>query len=254
MTAVDVAGEGPPLVLIHGFPLDRSMWWDFSSLLVGWRCVAPDLRGFGMARVEAADCSITTYATDLVCLMDLMDIDGAVVCGFSLGGYVAFELLRRHQDRVRGLILLNTRAAPDSATGRIGRDTMIKAVQEGGPPAVADEMLSKLFAPGAAGRIPDQVTRVRQMIINKQPAGIIGALSAMRARPDSHPLLSSIGAPTLVVAGADDQLIPITETRAMAAKIPRCRLRVIPDSGHLSPIEQPQLTVDVVAGFLAELC
>jgi pimeloyl-ACP methyl ester carboxylesterase len=170
-----------------------------------------------------------------------------------MGGYVAFELLRRHPGRISALILMSTRATPDDADGRAKRDTMIARVRRDGPAFLADEMTPKLLAPMSLQTMPDVVQQVRAMAAAGSPHGIAGALAAMRDRPDSTALLPTITVPTLVLAGRDDQLIPVAAARAMADAIPDAQHAIIPSAGHLPPLEQPVNTGRVVREFLEAL-
>jgi YbgC/YbaW family acyl-CoA thioester hydrolase len=252
-TTVDLAGDGPPVLFVHGFPLDRTMWRPVASGLTGWHRVLPDLRGLGLSEGPEDGYAMSTYADDLAALLDILRIPQAVVCGLSMGGYVAFEVIRRHPARVRALVLSNTRAAPDDAEGRARRDAMIARIRRDGPGFLADEMLPRLVGPDTVRTMPDVVRQVRAMVTGQSTSGLVGALTAMRDRPDSRPLLGSIAIPTLVVHGSDDQMIPLAEARAMAEAIPDAHFAVIPAAGHLAPVEQAVNTGRVIREFLESL-
>ena len=252
-TAVDVQGDGPAVLFIHGFPLDRTMWRHLTAPLTGRRRIAPDLRGLGLSDAPVGGYFIEEYADDMAAVLELLDIDRAVVCGFSMGGYVALEMARRHRHRLRGLILVNTRAAADGAEGKAKRDDMIQLVQRQGSGALVDLMLPKLLAPANLSALPDVVDRVRTMIAGNPPAGVIGALQAMKEREDATAVLDTIDVPTLVIAGREDQLIPNGESRLMADRIPGAHLTLIAGAGHLAPMEQPTATSRVIGEFLAAL-
>jgi len=252
-TTVDISGEGPPVLFVHGFPLDRTMWRPVASALTGWRRILPDLRGLGLSEGPQDGHTMAEYADDLAALMDVLRVPKAVVCGLSMGGYVAFELLRRHPERVRALVLANTRAAPDDADGRAKRDATIARIRRDGPGFLADEMLPKLVGSDTARTMPDVVRQVRAMVSGQPAAGLVGALTAMRDRPDSRPMLGGITLPALVVHGSDDQLIPLAEARAMADAIPDAHFAVIPAAGHLAPLEQAVNTGRVIREFLEAL-
>lgn len=252
-TTVDLSGDGPAVLFVHGFPLDRTMWRPVASALTGWHRILPDLRGLGLSEAPEDGYAMAEYADDLAALLDLLHVPDAVVCGLSMGGYVAFELLRRHPQRVRALVLANTRAAADDATGRAKRDATIARIRRDGPGFLADEMLPKLVGPDTARTQPDVVRQVRTMVTGQSTSGLIGALAAMRDRPDSRPMLGDITIPTLVVHGSDDQLIPLAEARAMADAIPGAHFAVIPAAGHLAPMEQAVNTGRVIREFLESL-
>jgi len=253
VVAADVSGDGPPVLFIHGFPLDRTLWRPVARTLTGWRRIAPDLRGFGLSEAPENGYAMSEYADDLAALLDIVGAERVVVCGLSMGGYVAFELYRRHADRVRALVLANTRAGADSADGRAGRDAMIARIRRDGPAFLADAMLPRLLAPSSLQTEPEVVRRVRAMVSAQRADGLVGALTAMRDRADSTALLPTIAVPTLVVAGSDDQLIPPTDARAMAEAIPNAHFATIPGAGHLAPIEQAVNTARVIREFLEAL-
>jgi pimeloyl-ACP methyl ester carboxylesterase/acyl-CoA thioesterase FadM len=249
----DVGGDGPAVLFVHGFPLDRTLWRPLAAGLTGWRRIAPDLRGMGQSEGPDGAYQLAAYADDLAALLDALHVERAVVCGLSMGGYVVFELLRRHPARISALILMSTRATPDDADGRARRDAMIARVRRDGPAFLADEMTPRLLAPMSLQTMPEVVQQVRAMASGSPPHGIVGALGAMRDRPDSSALLPTITVPALVLAGHDDQLIPASAARAIADAIPGAHHAIIPAAGHLPPLEQPVNTGRVVREFLEAL-
>jgi pimeloyl-ACP methyl ester carboxylesterase len=250
--ALDVQGDGPPVLFVHGFPLDRTMWRQVTALLTGWRRIAPDLRGFGLSDVPGTF-SMPDYADDLAALLDAFHLPQAVVCGLSMGGYVAFELLRRHPQKVRALILANTRAEGDDQQAKQRRDEMIGLVQREGPGALAHLLVPQLLAPANVSAMPQVVEFLLATITSNPAAGLIGALKAMRDRADYRPLLKEIRVPTLVIGGRDDRLVPPDSARRLAREVPGAQLTLIPDAGHLTPLEQPVATSRVIAEFLEAL-
>jgi pimeloyl-ACP methyl ester carboxylesterase len=252
-TTLDLTGDGPAVLFIHGFPLDRTMWRPIAATLTGWQRIAPDLRGLGLSEVPESGYSMASYADDLIALLDQAHVGRAVVCGFSMGGYIAFELLRRYPGRVQALVLANTRAAPDDAEGRSRRNAMIARIRRDGPAFLADEMLPRLLAPATLQTMPDVVRQVRGMIVTHTGTGLVGAIEAMRDRESAEALLPEISVPTLVVHGSDDQLIPLAEARRMAERIPGAHFGVIPGAGHLAPMEQAVNTGRVIREFLEAL-
>jgi pimeloyl-ACP methyl ester carboxylesterase len=250
--ALDVQGDGLPILFIHGFPLDRTTWRQVVATLTGWRRIAPDLRGLGLSDVPDRY-SMAEYADDLAALLEGLKAPPAVVCGLSMGGYVAFEMARRHRDKVRALILVNSRAEPDDEAGKRRRGDLIALVEREGSQALADVLLPQLLAPTNLSAMPHVVQHLRTMIAGNPPRGLIGALEAMRDRPDSRPLLKDIKVPTLVVAGRDDKLIPSSTSRALADAISGSQFTLIPEAGHLTPLEQPIATSRVISEFLESL-
>jgi YbgC/YbaW family acyl-CoA thioester hydrolase len=249
--AVEHRGSGRAVLFIHGFPLDRSIWRHQLDTLTGLRRIAPDLRGTGQSDAPDLGYSMSTYAEDLAALLDSLGEGRVVLCGLSLGGYVAFEFLRRWRERVSGLILMDTRPEPDSAEGRRARDALIGRVREQGAIAAAEAMLPRFFTPQVA---PELIEQVRNIILRIPVPGLVGALSAMRERPDSTPLLETLaGIPTLILVGAEDVITPPAIAQGMAAAIPGARLMEIPGAGHLPCIEQPVPTTRAILKFLQSL-
>jgi len=243
------------ILLIHGFPLDHLLWRHQLSVLSRWQCLAPDLRGAGASHGPDSpdEYSIARYAGDLIQLLDDSQIDQAVVCGLSMGGYIAFELLRQVPKRIRALILCNTKAVADTAEGKRGRDVLAARAQKEGARGVAEELVPKLLARATRERQPDVVREVTEMIERQPVSGIVGALRALRDRPDSTPLLARIRVPVLVVAGDDDQIVPAAGMQEMAGAIAGARFVVIPGGGHLAPLEQPTAVNRILADFLGQI-
>jgi len=168
-----------------------------------------------------------------------------------MGGYVIFEFLRRWRHRVRGLVLMDTRAEADGAEARRARDAAGATAREAGAAAIAESMLPKLLAPGSAERAPEMVERIRRMMTDTPVAGIVGALAAMRDRQDSTDLLPTLGGiPTLIVVGEEDAVTPPDAARRMAGAIPNARLLLVPGAGHLPPVERPSETSAALLEFL----
>jgi YbgC/YbaW family acyl-CoA thioester hydrolase len=244
-------GTGPPVLFIHGFPLDHTIWEHQLDGLTGFHRIAPDLRGMGKSEAPDLGYSMSIYAEDLVGILDAIGISRVVLCGLSLGGYIAFEFLRRWRERVSGLILMDTRPEADSAEGRKAREGLIARVREQGPIAAAEAMLPRFFTAQVS---PQIIERVRTMIMEIPVAGLVGALTAMRERPDSTAMLSGLtGIPTLVMVGAEDMITPPGIAQSMANAIPGARLMEIPGSGHLPCVEQPVPTTRAILKFLQGL-
>ncbi len=249
-TGLDVQGEGHPVLFVHGFPLDRTIWCELIATLNGFRRIAPDLRGLGTSDAPRDGYSMAEYADDLAALLDLLEIDGIVICGLSMGGYVAFEFLKRHPKRVRGLILVNTRADQDNQEAKRGRDEMISSVRSDGTGVLEGLLVHRLLARDSLDTMPHLGERLAKMIRRHTSVGVIGALEAMKARGDSSELLPQIKVPTLVIAGKEDNLISLDSSEALARAIPGAQFTVIAETGHLTPIEQPIVTGRVIREFL----
>ena len=244
------ARTDPAILFVHGFPLDNSLW-RHTRILSGHRIVAPDLAGFGARPFhQRRSFSIARHPDDLMERLNALGIASAVVCGLSMGGYVAFEIYRRYPDRVSALVLVSTRAEPDSADGRTVREEMIELVEGRGVNAVADRMQTRLVGPDAS---PTVVTETRDMILRASPLGMVAALEAMRDRVDSRPMLGHIRVPTMVVAGSADLLIPVDASRDIAARVASASLEIVAGVGHLVPIENPGAFMGARNRFLTGL-
>jgi pimeloyl-ACP methyl ester carboxylesterase len=191
------------------------------------------------------------FAADVIDLLDTLHIEDAVIGGLSLGGYVAFAVLRHAPAYARGLILADTRPQADAPAALDGRKKMLALVSSEGPDAIAAEMLPKLLGDTTRRERPTVVERVTTMIRENTSAGIAGALTAMMNRPDSTPLLSAIRCPTLVVVGSEDTLTPPAVSEEMARAIPGAQLSIIERAGHLPNVERSDAFTETVAAFLA---
>jgi 3-oxoadipate enol-lactonase len=245
-------GLGSPVLLVHGFPLDHRMWASqIDALATRHRVIAVDLRGFGETYGAAGTTTMDRFADDLRLVLDQLRVDEPVAfCGLSMGGYVAFEFWRRHSVRVRSLVLLDTRAVADTEDAARNRRLQADRILATGTDDLADQMLPKLLAPASLMGQPQTVGRIREMIQKAQPAGVAAALRGMAERPDSTGILSTIHVPTLCVVGEHDAISPAEEMRGMAAQIPNAEFALIPDSGHMSTMENPGAVNDVLLTFL----
>jgi len=238
------------LVLIHAFPLNAKMWEGQLSLSEGgWRVIAPHLRGFHRTPYTPVQ-SMDDYAADLIDLLDSLHVEDAVIGGLSLGGYVAFALLRHAPHYFKGLILADTRAEADTPEGREGRKKTIALARESGPGAVVDQMIPKLVAPDTATKNPSVVERIRELALENDANAIAGAATAMMNRKDSMDLLAGVRFPALVIVGEHDALTPPELSERMKGGLPGAILQTIRGAGHLSNLEQPEAFNRVVADFL----
>lgn len=241
-----------PVLWIHGYPLNSLLWeFQVSELADIARQITPDLRGHGRTGPTAPPYDMALFADDCVRLLDHLVLEEPVVIGgLSMGGYVALELCRRHPDRVAGLILASTRAGADSEDGKAGRDQAAATAKDQGVAAIVEGMLPKLLAPATAAEQPELVEYVRDMMMETSVDGVVGALAAMRDRVDSTGDLAGFDVPALVLHGAEDQLIPVSEAELLAASLPQSDLVVIPGAGHLPNLEQPDIFNAAVRLFL----
>lgn len=247
-------GTGLPIVFLHAFPLNRTMWAQQEVALSSqFRVVSIDLRGHGESDAPLWHYSLDQAADDVRSLLDYLSIRQAVFVGLSMGGYILFAFYRKYADRVKGLVLADTRAQADTAEGKEGRFQMAQTAYKHGPPAVADIMVPKLLDPATIQMKPELVQRVRRMIEGNQVSGIAGDLMAMAERPDSVPLLKQITCPTQIIVGELDLPTPPADATLMADQIPGACLSIIPGAAHLSNLEQPDIFTQIVKSFASEL-
>jgi len=240
------------LVLLHAFPLNARMWEGQLALAgSGWRVIAPQFRGFDAAAGEPPASSVDDYAGDVIDLLDALHVKQAVVGGLSMGGYVAFALLRLAARYVQGLVLADTRSQADTPEGMAGRRRLLQLLDDKGPSAVAEEMIPKLIGNTTQLTKPTVVETVRSLALASQADAIAGAIRALMSRPDSTPLLSAIHVPTLIVVGEEDTLTPPAASEEMHRAIAGSEIVRIPEAGHLSNLEQPERFNAALAAFLS---
>ena len=196
----------------------------------------PDLRGFGKAPLGRGGATMREYAADVLRLAERAGVRRFALVGFSMGGYVAFEVARQAPERLAGLALVDTRAEPDGDEARAGRARTAESVRASGAGVVADAMLPKMLTPNAPQALREEV---RAMMLAQRPEGLTQALLAMGARPDSRPLLPTLRIPTLVVVGEEDPVTPPDAAKAMVDALPGARHVVVPQAAHLAPMERP---------------
>lgn len=244
--AVEQRGRGLPILFIHGYPLTNAMWQpqieEFADLAM---VIAPDLRCHGESLCEIDSdlghypLTMELFADDCMFLLDYLGINQPVVlCGLSMGGYVSFAFYKKFPERVAGLVLVATKAGPDTSETRSSRASAIQQVREYGIGSVADSMPAKLLSPNTIETRPEIVTQVREIILRNSPYAIIGDQLGMMKREDSTNVLSNIRVPTLILAGEDDVIIPRKETLEMHSAISGARLVILPEAGHLQNLEQ----------------
>ncbi|MFL5734591.1 MAG: alpha/beta fold hydrolase [Chloroflexia bacterium] len=234
-------GEGVPIVLLHGFPFDHSIWQaQLDGLGEGVRVLTPDLPGFGgSAPLPGEEPTMDDYADRVAQWAEEIGLGRFALVGHSMGGYIAFAFVRKYASMLSGLALVCTRPGADTEQGRQGRYTQIAGVLDRGPVVVVEAMLPKLFAPQTRESNPGLVEQVRDLMMRQPVPGIVSALRAMASRPDSTPMLENISVPTLVISGAEDAIIPAPDADLMASTIPGAKQEKIEAAGHLPMMEQP---------------
>ncbi|HEY6806106.1 MAG TPA: alpha/beta fold hydrolase [Pyrinomonadaceae bacterium] len=252
--AYDDIGSGSPVILIHGFPFNRSLWNDqVAELSKSHRIIIPDLRGFGESDSSPGAATMTRLAQDVAVLMDALNLPQAIFGGLSMGGYVVLAFCKQFPSRVRALILADTRAQGDTEEGKQGRAQQAERTLSEGMAPIADSMLPKLLTPETVAKHPEVVKRVRDMMMKTKPEGAAAALLGMAAREDQTGLLSKIDVPTLILVGKNDAITPASDSETMHAKIAGSKLVIIEGAGHVSNIEQAEKFNREVKEFLSSL-
>lgn len=231
-------GRGAPLVFIHGFPFNRAVWQpQVDAFRARYRVIAPDLRGFGESETLSSVSTMAQFADDVHTLLNHLHSGPVVLIGHSMGGYVALAFVRQYPAMLRGLMLVGTRSGADTPETAAGRRATARKVKTEGVDVVVDAMAPKMLSPKNSDIA--MASRVRELMSHATPTGVSGALLGMAERPDSTQLLSKISVPTLIVAGADDMIIPPIESEKLADTIKEAQLKIIPDAGHLVTFEKP---------------
>jgi pimeloyl-ACP methyl ester carboxylesterase len=252
--AYDDVGSGPPVVLLHGYPFNRSMWREqLEFLSASHRVIAPDLRGFGESEAAGETAAMNDMAEDVAALLEQLGIQRTIVGGLSMGGYVTLAFYRRFPLRVRALLLADTRAQADTDEARRNRAEQAQTILRDGMEAIADNLLSKLLAPATFAERPDMVARVRRMITTTNPQGAAAALRGLAARIDQTDFLPRILAPTLIVVGSLDQLTPPQDAELMHREIRGSHLEIIDGASHISNLERPDVFNRALENFLHAL-
>jgi pimeloyl-ACP methyl ester carboxylesterase len=251
----DSGGEGRAVLLIHAFPLNSQMWEpQIESLGDRFRFIAPDLKGFGSsdAPEDRSGYSVGSFAADCKALLDELGLDEVVVVGLSMGGYIALSFLGSYPERLAGLVLADSRAEADPPEAIAKRSGQQDTVAAEGTAGLIEALPGALLADPTRDKKPDVVERVKALMDNPA-AGFIGALEAMKNRPDSTSKLAGIKVPTLIIVGENDAVTPPEASRTMHEHIGGSRLVVIPEAGHLSNLEAPEAFNGALGEFLASL-
>ncbi|WP_321494678.1 alpha/beta fold hydrolase [uncultured Desulfobacter sp.] len=252
--AYDEAGQGPAVLLIHGFPLCRHMWGPQMQALAaaGFRAVVPDLRGFGESESGTKVGSTDLLADDVIALMDSLGIEKAVVGGMSMGGYVLLNLLARYPQRICAACFIVTRADADDETARGKRNHLIAEVKAGRPEVVPNVFTPLLFADGTVAARPDVVKQVRGWMEATPASGLVLGLEAIRDRLDSSALLPQLKIPALIIGAREDKAIPPEKSTDLSEQIPGAQLCMLPAAGHMVNLEQPEAFNSALLDFLGD--
>jgi 3-oxoadipate enol-lactonase len=246
-------GLGAPVVLLHGYPFNRSLWNEqVGALSNSYRVITPDLRGHGESDAVQGAATMNRMAQDVAELLDHLQISRAVIGGLSMGGYVALAFYKQFPSRVRALVLADTRAQADTEEGKQTRSQQAEKALAEGMAGIADAMLPKLLTPDTVSKRPEVVKRVRDMMLKTKPEGAAGALLGMAEREDQTELLSRITCPALILVGQDDPITPVQDSEKMNRDIRGSRLVVIENAAHVSNLERTEQFNEELTKFLKQ--
>lgn len=251
----DTGGDGPPVLLLHAFPLNSGQWdHQVEALKDRYRFIIPDLKGFGGsdAPEDASAYTMDSFADETKAVLDQLGISKVTIVGLSMGGYIAFAFWRKYRDGVNAFVLADTKAEADPPQGKEKRSNQQEQVRSEGTAGLIEALGGALISESTRNSKPDVVDRLRKLMDNP-PAGFIGALEAMKNRPDSTGDLASIDVPTLVIVGEADGITPPEAARGLHEGIGGSRLVVIPEVGHLSNLENPGAFTGALGEFLGAL-
>ncbi len=248
------APDAPAVIFIHGFPFNRSMWREqMDALAEEWRVVAYDVRGHGESGGGEKSFSIKLFAQDLIALMDTLEIERAVLCGLSMGGYIALNAILTHPDRFKALVLSDTQCGADTPEAKKKRLNAIESIEKNGIEAFTDAGLPNFFAPESLESRQNTVEHVRSMMSATPETTLVKTLRAFYEREESCSKLQEIRVPTLILVGEEDKITPPEAAKLMHQKIEGSQLEIIAHAGHLSNIERPAEFNDALATFLGSL-
>ncbi|HTX19930.1 MAG TPA: alpha/beta fold hydrolase [Bacteroidota bacterium] len=235
---------GLPVVFIHGFPFSHRMW-TFSggqteALSAQYRVITYDIRGHGESEVGDGHYTIELFVDDLIALLDHLGVTRAVLVGLSMGGYIALRAIERHPDRVRALVLCDTKSEADTNEAKVKRAASIKTIKTSGPRVFAESFVAGVFTPESFTARPEAVKGIQSIIERTAPISLCGTTLALAARTDTTAFLPSIAVPVLILAGDKDLLIPPAVSEGMKAKIQNSEFHIIPNAAHMSNVENPQ--------------
>jgi len=230
--------NAPIIILIHGFPFNKTMWNKQVDMLIeNWRVIAYDIRGFGNSGAGTADFSIELFVDDLIDLMDTLKIETAMLCGLSMGGYIALNAMENFPKRFNALILCDTNCMADTPEAAEKRMKTVESIQEKGLEQYANDSVKKLFAPESFVTNKEKIATVKEMIMEASVQSLSKTLVALSRRKETCTNLHRISIPVLIVVGKEDQITPPDAARLMQKSIKGSILKIIEHAGHLSNIE-----------------
>ncbi len=249
-----VLGEGFPVVLLHPFPASHGFWLPAAQQLIDrYRLILPDLRAHGLSQIGGGAATMARHAGDLLQILTAESISRAAFVGVSISGYILLEFWRRHRDRVAALVLANTRATADTEEGKKKRLASIEDTRQHGPAGFLNTQVQLLMGESARRNRPDLVAKARELMEPMGAENIAAAQQGMAERPNSVPTLKTIQVPTLIIAGEEDTVTPVSDAELMRSHIAGSRMEVLRHAGHYAIFEQPEVAGRIIRRFLDSL-
>ena len=249
--AYDDMGEGAPIIFLHGFPFNKSMWQpQFDSLKQHFRVIAPDLRSFGNSKDDSSELSMDLFANDLIALMDDLKLDKVTVCGLSMGGYIALNAIQRYPERFDAIILCDTQCNADNEEGKAKRFTSIEDIKSKGITDFTEGFLKNVFHTETVSSKPEIVASVKNMMLSNSEHAFTNGLKALAERNETCSKLDQIDVRTLIICGSDDTLTPVSKAQHLHENIKGSQLSIIQKAGHISNMEQSEDFNKIIIDFL----
>ncbi|MBX2941993.1 MAG: alpha/beta hydrolase [Cyclobacteriaceae bacterium] len=251
----DDVGEGSiPIIFLHGYPFDKTMWKaQVEFLKSSYRLIVCDLRGFGKSKDEETHLSIESFSKDLIAFMDKLNIEKAIICGLSMGGYIVLDALKRFPNRFEALILCDTQCIADSTEAKEKRYKAIYEIQNEGPTAFNEGFIKNVFHKDSISNKKELVEQLRGVVFSNSQHIITMGLTALAERSETCSTLNEITKPTLIICGREDTVTPLVQSELMNTNIKGSILRIIDNAGHVSNLEQPHEFNKHLLSFLTGL-
>jgi len=243
--------QNPAIIFVHGFPYDHTMWNKqveyFDNIFF---CITYDIRGLGASKVGDGQFTMEKFAEDLFSIIEELKLKKPILCGLSMGGYLAFRAIEINQDVFKSVIFCDTKSQSDSDEIKLRRANKIKQINKVGLDVFVEEFVPTCFSDNYKLNFTEKYNEIKFLCKTNNPIGVKGALLAMISRTDSTSFLSKIKIPSLLLCGEFDTLTPPALMEDIASKIPNSKFLVVPNSGHMSPIENPDFVNNAIETFL----
>ncbi len=245
--------DAPVIIFIHGFPFNRCMWdKQAEALSEHYRVITYDVRGHGKTDAGYNDFSMDVFSADLIALMDALEIETAVLCGLSMGGYIALNAMEKYPHSFDALVLCDTQCIDDTLEVKEKRMKAIESIRKNGVEQYADESIKNLFAPASDATKQNEIAAIREMIVNTSRDSLRKTMIALAERKTTCRKLQEISIPVLIMVGSEDKITPLTESQKMHKNIPGSVLCVIENAGHVSNMENPDMFNEQLMKFMRQ--